>query len=388
VLKKIVRPIHQTSAALALLKHRLDDTSSFEERSTALEQLARRFPDTPCIQIALAAWHYNSGRAYPALAALDHVAKLDALDAGMIGRRLALAMTLPDAGDTESRLKELLQRVPQTPRQRGAIASYLLVLYWLGGRLDDAYAVVQTHHSFTRLEDCDNDRPARVFFNYVLGLCVQWQENRALYQGDGQSLAVIGESHSLSPHHTSFNLAGSRYRAQSSFVMGCKMFHLGAQFPTVYQEAVAAHLARLESGTALMFAIGEIDCRPEEGIWPAAQKSGKDAIALADETVDRYLAYIARQTEMTNFSKVIIQGVPAPGYELTEQRDPGDKAGFLHMIRRVNERLKSGSHAQGWLFLDVYAATANENGQGNGRWHLDGWHLKPAFYQEAEKWCS
>ena len=168
--------------------------------------------------------------------------------------------------------------------------------------------------------------------------------------------------------------------------MGCKMFHLASQYRTVYQEAVEAHLASITPGNNLMFAIGEIDCRPEEGIWPAAKKSGKDVQELVQETVDGYLAFIREALAQYPFNSITIQGVPAPGYQLTEKRDPGDVPGFLQMIKAVNDRLKAGSLAQGWKFLDVYAATVNESGTGNGLWHLDGWHLKPTFYQQADRW--
>lgn len=384
---KLLAKVKESSPLLHLLRWRVTEGAPLAERISRLEILARENPKVAPIHVQLAALYFNVGQGRNALAVLDHVAELDALDAGMIGRRLALAMMLPETiGTTAQKLIQVMQQVPQTVRQRGIVASYLLVLYWLTGKLVDAYETVKAHFPFTQLDDCDNDRPARVFFNYVVGLCVHWQENQGLYQSSGLPLTVIGESHSLSPHLTTFPLQGTSYRAQAAFVIGCKMFHLASQYRTVYQEAVEAHLASITPGNALMFAIGEIDCRPEEGIWPAAKKSGKDVQELVQETVDGYLAFIREAIAQHSFNSITIQGVPAPGYELTEKRDPGDTPGFLQMIKAVNERLKVGSLAQGWRFLDVYAATVNESGTGNGQWHLDGWHLKPAFYQQADRW--
>lgn len=386
-LRKLLTKVKDDSPLLHLLRWRVAEDMPIVERITKLENLARHNPQIAPIRVQLAALYFNVGQGRNALATLDHVAELDALDAGMIGRRLALAMMLPDTiGTTEQKLMQIMQQVPQTVRQCGIVASYLLVLYWLTGRLVEAYETVKEHYPFTQLEDCDNDRPARVFFNYVVSLCVHWQENQRLYQGSGLPLTVIGESHSLSPHLTKYPLQGTNYRTQAAFVMGCKMFHLGSKFRTVYQEAVEAHLADIEPASAIMFAIGEIDCRPEEGIWPAAQKSNKRVLEIANKTVDGYLTFVAAKIAKYRFSKVIIQGVAAPGYELTGKRDPGDKPKFLGMIKAVNERLKAGSLAFGWQFLDIYSATADENGLGNRRWHLDGWHLKPSFYQQADRW--
>jgi len=56
------------------------------------------------------------------------------------------------------------------------------------------------------------------------------------------------------------------------------------------------------------------------------------------------------------------------------------------MIAEVNRQLKEGVLARGWHFLDVYAATVGEDGTGNAQWHLDGWHLQPMFYTQADRW--
>lgn len=386
-LRKLLAQIQENSPLLHLLRWRVAEDVPLTERIAHLAKLAQQNLQSSPIHVQLAAMYFNIGQGRNALLALDHVTELDALDAGMIGRRLALAMMLPDTvGTTESKLMQIMQQVPKTARQQGIVASYLLVLYWLTDRLAEAYETVKTHFPFMQLEDCDHDRSARIFFNYVLGLCVHWQGNQSLYQKKGQLLTVIGESHSLSPHMTSFSLLGIHCRAQAAFVMGCKMFHLASQSRTVYQEAIETHLATLDPNAWLMFAIGEIDCRPEEGIWPTARKPGKNIDQVIHGTVDGYLAFISESTKKYKLEKIIIQGVPAPGYALTEKRNPGDIPGFLQMIRAVNERLKARCLAQGWKFLDVYAATVSESGTGNGKWHLDGWHLKPSFYQVADQY--
>ncbi len=385
-LRQLFDKVQSESPLLSLLRHRLDDTAPLPERILRLEKLAQLHSDLPAVQVLLAALYYNIGAGRKCLTLLNHIAKLDNLDAGMIYRWLTLAMLHPDSGDTEEQLISIMQQIPPIVRIQGIIASYLLVHYWLNFNLEKAHKIVKTHFEFAQLTECDSDRAARIFFNYVLGLCIHWQDNQTIYQGSGHSLHVIGESHSLSPHMTTFSLGNTRYRAQSAFLMGCKMFHLGTQFDTVYQEAAVAHIANIPPSSSIMFTIGEIDCRPGEGIWPAAHKSSRDVQELVRETVDRYLEFIKKQTHNFLIKNIIIQGVPAPGYTLSEKQDPGDIAGFLHMIKAVNERLKAGALAFGWQFLDVYAATADENGIGNEKWHLDGFHLKPSFYQDADKW--
>ncbi len=83
---------------------------------------------------------------------------------------------------------------------------------------------------------------------------------------------------------------------------------------------------------------------------------------------------------------ITVQGIPAPGYAFEDDKDPGDIPGFVAMIRAVNDCLRAKTLAAGFNFLDVHAATVGEDGQGNGRWHLDGYHLSPAFYRQAQDW--
>jgi hypothetical protein len=85
-------------------------------------------------------------------------------------------------------------------------------------------------------------------------------------------------------------------------------------------------------------------------------------------------------------ASITVQGIPAPGYAFEDDKDPGDIPGFVAMIRAVNDCLRAKSLAAGFNFLDVHAATVGEDGRGNGRWHLDGYHLSPAFYRQAQDW--
>ena len=384
-LHQVIKKEKRKSPLKQLVLWRLDKNPNQSEKLKQLEELAEKNHLISAIQVQLAAMYYNIGFAKKSLLILDRVAQLNAMDAGQLGRWLSLTMTFAEAQQqAEQRLHFAFTKIPKTISQQGQIASYLLVYYWLQGRIKDAYQIVSTYHHFNKIEISENFRPAQVFFNYILNLCVHWQENQAIYHEIDNKIAVIGESHSQSPHNTVFYLENKKYQAKSHFVMGCKMFHLGQSNPNIYQEAVRSHLLNIDEQQVILFTIGEIDCRPEGGIWTAAQKQQKNIIEIITQTVENYISFLKKET--SRHSKIIIQGIPAPGYELEEKYDPGDKPAFLSMIRCVNEHLKAGALAHGWRFLDVYAATADQNGQGNGLWHLDGWHLKPSFYQQADRW--
>ncbi len=386
-LYQVIKKEKRKSPLKDLLLWRLNDSSNEISGLQKLEQLANENSLVPAIQVQLAASYYNLGFAQKSLSALDKVAQLDAMDAGQLGRWISLTMTFAEAQQqAEQRLCFALTKVPKTILQQGQIASYLLVYYWLKGNVKNAYQTVSTYHSFNKIDVSESFRPAQVFFNYILNLCVHWQENRAIYCETNSKLAVIGESHSQSPHNTVFNIAGNKFKAQSYFVMGCKMFHLGSSKFNIYQEAVRSHLLDVDKNTMILFTIGEIDCRPEEGIWTAAKKQQKNVIEVANETVDNYISFLKKET--LDHNEIIIQGIPAPGYKLEGKYDPGDKNQFLKMIEYVNQRLKTAALSHGWYFLDVYSATVDQYGKGNGLYHLDGWHLKPSFYQNADRYLA
>ncbi len=56
------------------------------------------------------------------------------------------------------------------------------------------------------------------------------------------------------------------------------------------------------------------------------------------------------------------------------------------MFVKINNLLKELTLKQGWNFLDIYSATVGEDKRGNKEWHIDGIHLQPLIYTQADKW--
>jgi hypothetical protein len=136
-----------------------------------------------------------------------------------------------------------------------------------------------------------------------------------------------------------------------------------------------------------MFTIGEIDTRPDEGIWQVHLKKEKPVDEIINDTVGGYIEFLYENLKDKDLSSITIQGIPAPAYELTGDKDPKDEKGFLEMIKKVNDKLKELTLQKDWNFLDVYSATVGEDGKSNKKWHIDGYHLSPVFYpSEADKW--
>jgi len=358
----------------------------------ACEILRRIPPDNPAYAPALyrlASLLISLGQVREAILALDALALTGQIDKPLLNNWLGLSLSHPACwSELPIRAHHAAQLVPNNLQATGAIASYQLIHFWANGCYAEAYATVKQFHGFLELPELDSNRMNRIYFNYVLRLAVAWQINRHLYDVGGAkaSLSVVGESHSLSPANAIFNWHGERSKAVSRFVMGIKMHHLAKAAFNQYKTCVQAHIESISPGSHLLFTIGEIDCHPDEGIWVAARKDKATLPVVIANTVGGYLAWLDANIAQGYFASVTLQGIPAPGYSLDGKRDPGDKAEFLAMIREVNVQLKRGALERGWNFLDVYAATVNEDGSGNEKWHLDGYHLTPIFYRTADQY--
>lgn len=280
-------------------------------------------------------------------------------------------------------------QVATDARQSAELASYRIIQSWIEGDLRTAHGLLTQHHSFQHMEERDTDRAAQIFMRYAVYLCIAWQHNQHLYQSQSAQpappLYVLGESHSLTSSNISLDWHGAPHKAHSCFMMGVTMWSLAQPNLNRYKAKLHEHLQAITDMAApLLLLIGEIDCRPEGGLWKTHKKTGRPLAVLLNQTINGYLQHLDNALE--GRQQVTLAGVPAPKYTFEGQRDPGNAPAFLAMIAEVNQRLKQGALARGWSFLDLYRATAAPDGRSNGQWHLDGWHLQPAFYAQAQQW--
>jgi hypothetical protein len=132
---------------------------------------------------------------------------------------------------------------------------------------------------------------------------------------------------------------------------------------------------------------GWIEARPDEGIWKNSYRKGQPYAPVVDATVTGYIRYLHNALKDKAPASVTLQGIPAPNYTLKAAKDPGDTEQFLAMVRDLNNCLKAQALQAGFRFLDVYTATVDpDTGKSNGHHHIDGYHLKPSFYANADQW--
>ena len=327
-----------------------------------------------------------------ALRAFDILAHSLFVDLSALQTWLSLACSIPQGWNgMAERVQHAINLVPRSLIIQGTVSAYALITTWLRSDLECSEALVNRFFDYLKLPKSQLIKNTQVFFLYAAYLCNFRRKHSELYiSPTGKkpaTLVALGESHALSLANLHTPWAGQPCKALTAFVMGVKMFHLAELKSSYHGECVRLHLESFKRKPVhLLLTIGEIDCRPDEGIWPLHRKNGRSLDELITRTVAGYIDFLQQTLVDTRLLGVTIQGIPAPGYALVDDKDPGDIRGFVAMIRLVNNCLRKKTLAAGYRFLDVHSATVGDDGRGNGHWHLDGYHLSPAFYQQAQKW--
>jgi hypothetical protein len=331
-----------------------------------------------------------------ALYVMDALAPSRFIDMTSIQKWLVLSTSLPQGlAGLDKRVAFAMQCAPDDLISQGTLASYGLIGTWLKGEIKQSYEWVKTYHAYQDLPTTEINKNAQIFFRYVLSLCVAWQHNGNLFEHDPlvaqhqgyAPLWVLGESHSLTLSHLKLQFHQQRLIGQVGFIMGVKMYHLAQTDKSYHDVLFQTQLNQVPDHAHFLLTIGEIDTRPDEGIWKNSYHKQKPYEPVVDATVTGYINYLKQTLKDKTFASITIQGIPAPNYPFKDAKDPIDTPQFLAMIRYTNAQLKHHTLNAGFQFLDVYAATLDETtGKSHGQHHIDGYHLSPVFYQHASDW--
>ena len=193
---------------------------------------------------------------------------------------------------------------------------------------------------------------------------------------------VIGESHALSSHGIEFKNLNVNFLFKAHWIEGCKQWHLGNSSPNKYKEKFKRLIQSIENESKVLLAIGEIDCRIDEGIVKQFRKyPEKSQTALIESTVENYLTYVHKLTN-PKLINVIIQGIPCPNIDLNNIKK-NDLVTLINLIKEFNVVLRNKSQILNFEFLDLHKMTDRGDGFSNGIWHIDHHHLSPAGMMEA-----
>ena len=224
----------------------------------------------------------------------------------------------------------------------------------------------------------------QIYRDYLSRL-IDWHEcNNTQVSGDNtnDNIFVIGESHSLASHALTCKLSGSRYLCKALLIKGVKQWDLGNSFANEYKKKFEMIFSSLPQKSIVLFTIGEIDCRLNNGILKHLKKNkNKDIREIAATTIENYLEYVLRLNSNYNHD-LIFQGVPCPNLQSINYNEVEIEA-LISLTTEFNEHLKMTLDERGLKFLDVHKMTNRGDGWSNSVWHIDDYHLSPKGVLEA-----
>ena len=237
----------------------------------------------------------------------------------------------------------------------------------------------------TSPDDFPNRRVLEVYCNFLTGLLGFYEARRSFYSRSFDARAecyAVGDSHCLSPAWTAVTLQGEHHRVVPHMVTGCKAWHLAKDGNNLFKQWFHAIYERLPVASTVLGAIGEIDCRVNDGILPFYKKHPeRDLHGIIRDTVERYVACVSGLM-LKKGIRLYLQGVPAPHRDIIGQSGQ-DGEMLVRIVREFNRALIESAGRYGCPVIDVYRMTAAHDGISNGLYHLDWYHLRPDYLEEA-----
>ncbi|MBU3936785.1 MAG: tetratricopeptide repeat protein [Proteobacteria bacterium] len=189
---------------------------------------------------------------------------------------------------------------------------------------------------------------------------------------------LVGDSHCLCFANLPVRVNGKPFIVEPRLVMGCKAFHLHQNGNNQYKAEFLSNIEDIPDNSLVILSFGEIDCRQNEGIYPAWMKKFQhlSPAEMIRDVTEGYLAFIA-DTIKERELKLMVLGVPAPMKSTVSDLTSEEIPTYLSIPKLWNDYLQTTTLQNGWTFLDNYSLTCDDKGFSHGRYHIDDHHLYP-----------
>lgn len=276
------------------------------------------------------------------------------------------------------------------------LKSYLAVEKWLNFNVHDLNLIFSSLIGKSDIEIKSIDGiHSQAHMKLIARLLMFRLQNQDLYnQQVVNNIFAIGDSHTLSMANAIISLNEKKMKVVSLPIRGIKMFHIGSKSPKKYNSYVAARLSSVPLESDLIFSVGEIDSRPNEGMFPLLYENGNDHFdncgSLIEKTVGQYTDELSQLIKKSGISpnSITLMGVPQPGYNIEKGLPKGSNVEkFLLFLDHVNETIKTHAYKKKWGFIDLGLATKPGNyDDKSGR--IDTIHMSPLFYSNLDKFFT
>lgn len=181
----------------------------------------------------------------------------------------------------------------------------------------------------------------------------------------------LGDSHCLSFTNCSITIGAENFQFQPAITIGAKAFHFMTG-QNAFTEITKANLNKIPASSRVFVSFGEIDCRRDEGIIPAALKYNSDRERLINDVVTGYVKWFFEANTLMQH-KLYFANVPAPCILGTSISSVDIE--LVDTIKYFNKVLEQTVKEYGYSYIDVYKITEGAEGFSNGIYHIDNTHL-------------
>ena len=182
----------------------------------------------------------------------------------------------------------------------------------------------------------------------------------------------IGESHCLTYAHYTLTTKQKNFSISPAITFGAKAYHFSKPQENQYKSITKWNLDALPKNSIVFISIGEIDCRPNEGLIQASHKTGTSLKALVENMIRGYVAWFV-DANKSNQHQYHFFNVPAPVYRINDTPEANKEV--ADVINLFNSALKQQLKQYALDSIDVYQATRSDNGFSNNLYHFDEIHL-------------
>ena len=184
----------------------------------------------------------------------------------------------------------------------------------------------------------------------------------------------IGESHCLTFAHQEILIKSEIKIIKPAIINGGKAWHFCNNSNNVFKSSLLKNIEKINDHNQVFISFGEIDCRKEEGILQYSLKYKKDIIEVCQITINGYIDYMEKKLSKICNERYYF-GVPAA---VLNNKVPDDlDIKRRELIKLYNSYLKKEVLSRNCFFVDVYSLTSDINGDNNGIYMCDKYHLSP-----------
>ena len=296
----------------------------------------------------------------------------------LVNAQYALQLSISFDNDAFFQIVKVLGRYGHLSIElKRIIDTHIIIDKWTKGEIISAINICNLNKHFYEITPSNLNRISHAYFVLIARLIKYIHENKVDYDANTNcNIYLLGESHCLAGNNFIFNLDQEVKRGKSLLVTGVKMSHVNSKNDNLYKKALINRINSIPKGSTVIFTIGEIDTRHDEGIYEYSNKYNVPLNEIINSTVKSYIDFIYTASRERGI-EVIIQGTPAP----VKRIGVDFNLDYLSMIVKVNEKLKEIAIINGFRFFDIYSLTSTSDGISNEFFHLDNFHCSPKVYK-------